>query len=351
MARIRSISTAVPSTRLDYAVTERLLRDQLRRWEQPADRYVKILKNTGIETRYTVYGPEEVIAEHPFAERNDLYIRTCIELGERCTKRALADASLEPSDIASLISTSCTGFMIPALDAHLIERLPMSRATRRMPITELGCAAGAMGLTRAWEQLQAYPEANVLLLAVELPSLTFQPDDRRPMQLIASLIFADGAAAVVLSNQGQRPGPRLLGGRTFTLPGTLDDMGYRLDEKGLHIILTQQVPRLLQESLGAQIDALLAEHAVTRAQIRWCAMHPGSPKVIELAQDELKLSPERLRPSWTVLKNYGNASSAAVLFVLDEMLRNPTAEPGELGLIMAFGPGLSGEIVLARWEP
>jgi alkylresorcinol/alkylpyrone synthase len=350
MARIRSISTAVPPTRLDYDTTERLLREQLRRWEQPPERFVKILRNTGIETRHTVYGPEEIIDEHSFSERNDLYIRTCIELGERCTKQALADAGLAPGDIASVISTSCTGFMIPALDAHLIERLPMPRSTRRMPITELGCAAGAMGLTRAWEQLQAYPDANVLLLAVELPSLTFQPDDRRPMQLIASLIFADGAAAVVLSNNARRPSPRLLGGRTFTLPGTLDEMGYHLDEKGLHIVLTPEVPKILQAGLGAEIDALLDDHAVARSQMRWCAMHPGSPLIIELAQDELKLRRERLQPSWTVLKNYGNASSAAVLFVLDEMLRNPTAEPGELGLIMAFGPGLSGEIVLARWE-
>jgi alkylresorcinol/alkylpyrone synthase len=350
MARIVSISTAVPSTRLNCVETERLLRQQLQAWEQPEELYLKILKNTKVEYRHTVYGSEEVISDHPFTERNDLYIQTCIELGERCTRAALADSRLRPSDIASVISSSCTGFMIPALDAHLIERLEMSRAARRLPITELGCAAGAMGLTRAWEQLQVYPQANVLLLAVELPSLTFQPNDRRPSQVIASLIFADGAAAAVLANAGVRPSPRLLGGRTFTIPGTLDDMGYRMDEKGLHIILTPQIPQILHDSLDAEIDALLNEHSVSRTQIRWCAMHPGSPKVIELAQDKLKLSPERLRPSWTVLKNYGNGSSAAVLFVLDEMLRNPTAESGELGLIMAFGPGVSGEILLARWE-
>ena len=350
MARIVSISTSVPANTLEYAETEQVLRRLLRRWEQSPEFYLKILKNTKIDTRHTVYGPDEVITEHSFQERYDLYMRTCIELGERCTLGALECARLRPKDIASFISVSCTGHMIPAVDAYLINQLQMSPVVRRLPITELGCAAGAMGLTRAWEQLQVYPHANVLLLAVELPSLTFQPNDRRRSQLIASLIFSDGAAGVVLARNGIRPSPRLLGGRTFTIPGTVEDMGYRLDENGLHIILSPQVPIYLRETLGSEIDGLLAEHGIARSQIRWCAMHPGAPKMIELAEQELRLDRERLAPSWTVLKDYGNASSAAVLFVLDEMMRHPTAEPGELGLIMAFGPGVSGEILLARWE-
>jgi alkylresorcinol/alkylpyrone synthase len=312
--------------------------------------YLKILKNTQIENRHTVFGRGDVLNKHTLLERNDLYIRTCIELGECCVKSALADAQLNPQQIASIITVSCTGFMIPSLDAYLINRFHMSSAVRRLPITELGCAAGAMGLTRAWEQLQAYPEATVLLLSVELPSLTFQPADLRRSQVIASMIFADGAACVILARDGLRPSPRLLAGRTFTIPGTLEEMGYQLDETGLHIILSPQVPKHIRTTLGGQIDALLHDQDVRRDQIRWCAMHAGGPKLIELAEEELQLSRVQLAASWNALRNYGNTSSASILFVLAEMMQNPPAEPGDLGLIMAFGPGISGEIILARWE-
>jgi alkylresorcinol/alkylpyrone synthase len=127
-------------------------------------------------------------------------------------------------------------------------------------------------------------------------------------------------------------------------------MGYQLDETGLHIILSPQVPKHIRKTLGGQIDALLHEHDVRRHQIRWCAMHAGGPKLIELAEEELQLSRDQLAASWNALRNYGNTSSASILFVLAEMMQNPPAEPGDLGLIMAFGPGISGEIILARWE-
>jgi alkylresorcinol/alkylpyrone synthase len=350
MARIVSIATCAPPHALDSSQTEELLRRHLIRWKQPSDFYVKILRKTQIETRHTVFGANEVINEHSLQDRNELYIRTCIELGERCVQSALIDARLNPQDIASIITVSCTGFMIPSVDAYLINRLQMSPAVRRLPITELGCAGGAMGLTRAWEQLRAYPDARVLLLSVELPSLTFQPRDPRRSQVIASLIFADGAASVVLAHDGLRPSPRLLASRTFTITGTIEDMGYQLDENGLHIVLSPQVPSYIQKALGGQIDALLYDQHVVRDQIRWCAMHPGAPKLIELAQEELQLSRDQLAASWKVLRNYGNTSSSSILFVLAEMMQHPPAEPGDLGLIMAFGPGVSGEIILARWE-
>jgi alkylresorcinol/alkylpyrone synthase len=350
MARILSIATAVPSQMLDSTNTELLLRGHLDRWGESFDFYAKILRNTQIETRHTVFASDEVINEHSLRERNELYIRTCVQLGEYCIRRALVDAKLSPQDIASIITVSCTGFMIPSVDAHMINLLQMSPAVRRTPITELGCAAGAMGLTRAWEQLRAYPGARVLLLSVELPSLTFQPLDRRRSQVIASLIFADGAASVVLAQKGSRPSPHLLASRTFTITGTLEDMGYQLDETGLHIVLSPQVPKLIKAALGEQIDALLDEHNTTRDQIRWCAMHPGAPKLIELAQEELHFTQDQMAASWKTLRNYGNTSSAAILFVLAEMMEHPPAEPGDMGLIMAFGPGVSGEIILARWE-
>jgi alkylresorcinol/alkylpyrone synthase len=226
----------------------------------------------------------------------------------------------------------------------------LSPNIRRTPITELGCVAGAVGLARAWEELQVYPDSNVLLLSVELPTLTFQRNDARAAQIISSMIFTDGAAAVVLSNKPRRPSPRLLGRRMYTAPGSLDDMGYNLDGDGLHIVLSSGVPFLIQRTLPAQVDALLAAHGLGRSDLKWFAMHPAGPKILSLVEQEMGIGPEQLAASWHVLRNYGNMSSAAVLFVLAEMLRNAPARPGDHGVIVAFGPGISGEIVLARWE-
>ena len=216
------------------------------------EHFLGILANTQIESRYTVLG-DELDAPLSLTQRNDLYIEQYLELGERVARAAIAQAGLTPGDIDSVISVSCTGYMIPAMDAYLLNRMGFSPNIRRTPITELGCVAGAVGLARAWEELQVYPDSNVLLLSVELPTLTFQPNDARAAQIISSMIFTDGAAAVVLSNQQPRlPSPRLLGRRMYTVPGSLDDMGYNLDDDGLHIVLSSGVPSLIQRTLPAR---------------------------------------------------------------------------------------------------
>jgi alkylresorcinol/alkylpyrone synthase len=136
----------------------------------------------------------------------------------------------------------------------------------------------------------------------------------------------------------------------YTIPNTLDDMGYNLDGDGLHIILSSSVPFLIQRTLPAEVDALLAPHGLSRSDLKWFAMHPAGPKVLTLVERELGIGPEQLAASWKVLRHYGNMSSAAVLFVLAQMLEDEPARPGDPGIIVAFGPGISGEILLARWE-
>jgi alkylresorcinol/alkylpyrone synthase len=136
----------------------------------------------------------------------------------------------------------------------------------------------------------------------------------------------------------------------YTIGNTIEDMGYNLDGEGLHIVLSPAVPGLIEQTLPGQVDALLKPYGLTRSDLKWFAIHPAGPKILELIEDAMMVPRERLAASWKVLQHYGNMSSAAVLFVLDEMLKNPPAEPGDFGIIVAFGPGVSGEIVLARWE-
>jgi len=350
MARIMSIATCNPPHLIDNDQAERILIRHLGRLGLKPGPFQRILKGTQIEARYCVLGGELIDAPMPLKQRNDLYIQQCLELGERVARKAIDDAGLTPQDIDSIISVSCTGYMIPAMDAYLLNRMGLSTNIRRTPITELGCIAGAVGLARAWEELQVYPDSNILLLSVELPSLTFQPNDSRTTQIVSSMLFTDGAAAAVLSGRSNRSSPRLLGRRMYTMNSTLDEMGYNLDNDGLHIVLSPAVPELIQRTLGPQIDSLLAPHGLVRADLRWFALHPAGPKVLALIEQELGIGRVNTAASWKVLRNYGNMSSATVLFVLAEMLDHPPAQPGDPGIIVAFGPGLSGEIVLARWE-
>jgi alkylresorcinol/alkylpyrone synthase len=350
MARIVSIATQNPPHVMDTDQAARILTRHTERLGLNPELFLPILWNTQIESRYTVLSGDQVDAPMPLKQRNDLYIEQCLELGERVARDAITHAGLTPADIDSVISVSCTGYMLPAMDAYLLNRMGLPANIRRTPITELGCVAGAVGLARAWEELQVYPGSNVLLLSVELPSLTFQPNDPRPMQVISSMLFTDGAAAVVLAGRSNRPSPRLLGRRMYTMGSTLDDMGYNLEDDGLHIVLSRAVPHLIEQTLAAQVDALLARHGLARPDLKWFAIHPAGPKVLELIEQGLGIDRERLAASWKVLREYGNMSSAAVLFVLAEMLDNPPCRPGDPGIIVAFGPGISGEIVLARWE-
>lgn len=350
MARIMSIATANPPHLIDADQAARIMTRYIRRVGLRPEPFLRILKNTQIESRYCVLSEEQIDAPMPLKQRNDLYIQQCLELGEQAARQAIARAGLVPADIDSIISVSCTGYMIPAMDAYLLNRMGLSMNVRRTPLTELGCMAGAVGLARAWEELQVYPDSNVLLLAVELPSLTFQPNDSRQTQILSSMLFTDGAAAVVLSDGADRPSPRILGRRMYTMGGTLDDMGYNLDADGLHIVLSPAVPYLIQQTLVPQIDALLARHRLVREDLKWFAIHPAGPKVLALIEQQLGISRQHTASAWKVLRDYGNMSSAAVLFVLAEMLENPPAGPGDPGIIVAFGPGLSGEIVLAQWE-
>ena len=255
MARIASIATANPAHRIDHEHAQRIMIRHAQRLRIDADHFLDILDNTQIESRYSVLSGDEIDAPLSFKQRNDLYIEHCLKLGEQVARTAIAQAGLSPGEIDSVISVSCTGYMIPALDAHLLHHMGLSPNIRRTPITELGCVAGATGLARAWEELTVYPTSNVLLVSVELPTLTFQPHDARAAQIISSMIFTDGAAAVVLANRSGRPSPRLLGRRMYTMPNTLDDMGYNLDNDGLHIILSSGVPALIQRTLPTQVDA------------------------------------------------------------------------------------------------
>jgi alkylresorcinol/alkylpyrone synthase len=220
---------------------------------------------------------------------------------------------------------------------------------RRLPITELGCAAGAAALGRSTDYVRAYPNGTALVVAVELPSLTFQRRDLSQANLISTILFGDGAAAAVVSGR-PGPGPRILEVASHLLPDTIDAMGFDLQGDGFHIILSKEVPQLIRSRIKQILCTTLTRRGLTTADVSAFVLHPGGRALLQAIEEEIGLTEADTQPSWHVLRECGNQSSASVLFVLDEWLRTREVPSGAYGVLAAFGPGFSAETALLQWD-
>jgi alkylresorcinol/alkylpyrone synthase len=226
----------------------------------------------------------------------------------------------------------------------------LPRNVKRNPIFGLGCVAGAAGLARAADYVLAYPDQVALLLSIELCSLTFQRDDVSAANLISAGLFGDGAAAVLVAGSNvQSTGPKIIASHQAFYPDTQDVMGWKVSEKGFQIVLSPDVPKVVRENLGHDVDTFLAAHSLTRKDIGTWIMHTGGPKVLEASAEALGLPDSALEVSWDALRRVGNLSSASVLVVLDEVMRNRRPEPGTKSILAAMGPGFCAEILLLEW--
>jgi alkylresorcinol/alkylpyrone synthase len=239
--------------------------------------------------------------------------------------------------------------MIPSLDAHLINLMGFRSNVRRLPITELGCAAGAMALSRAAEFLRACPGKSVLIVAVELATLTFQRGDLSQANLISCVLFGDGAAAAIVTG---RPvaGPQILDAETYTFPQSLDAMGFDLRDSGFHILLSKDVPQMIRDNIRGLTDEFLARSSLTLKSVRAFILHPGGQKLLSYIEEQLDLTRCDTQLSWDVLGEYGNLSSATILFIFHEWSMRKKMIPGDYGLAAAFGPGFSAELLLLQWR-
>jgi alkylresorcinol/alkylpyrone synthase len=295
------------------------------------------------------------ITEYPaltsFQKSNDAWIRVGLELGSQVVAAALSRAGLTPQDVNHFFFVSVTGISAPSLEARIANRLKMARHLKRTPIFGIGCAAGATGIARASDYLRAFPNEIAVLLSVELCSLTLQREDMSLTNVIASGLFGDGAAAVVLggAERSTGRGPAVVRSRTVRYPNTERIMGWDIVDTGFKVVLSAQVPQLVRDNLAGDVDSFLADAGLHRSDIRHWLCHTGGPKVIEAVESTLQLPEGALGRSWDSLEKYGNLSSASVLFVLEDFLRTEEARSGDYGLMIAMGPGFGSELVLLRW--
>ncbi len=288
-----------------------------------------------------------------FASRNEAWTRAAVDLGETAVRDALGQAGLSPADVDHLVFVTTTGIATPSIDARLVNRLSLRRDVRRSPLFGLGCAGGAVGLSRASALLAAAPDEVAVLLSVELCSLTLQLEDLSITNVIASGLFGDGAAAVVLTG-GERaaggvPGPAITATGSAFYPDTERVMGWDVVDSGFKVVLSARVPDIVRENIGADVDGFLAHSGLDRSSIRHWIVHTGGPKVLQAFESALELPEGALARSWTSLKEVGNLSSAAVLFVFGDLLASGEPAKGDRGLLVAMGPGFCSELVLLEW--
>ena len=338
MPRIAAIATAVPRYRLDQAEAERLASILFDRDVSEIERLLPAFGNAGIDSRYACVPTDWYFEPHGWRERNALYVENALQLGVEAIERCLAQADCAKEDIDGLVVVSTTGIATPSLDALLIERLQLRRDILRLPVFGLGCAGGVLGLAPA--AAMATEGRNILFVVIELCSLTFRHGDNSKSNIIASALFGDGAAALLLRGDTLTDSarPALGASGSYTWPGSLDIMGWNVEDDGLGVMFSRDIPTLVRRDLRAATDRFLAGRNLSRSLLAGYICHPGGSKVIAALEDAFELPADRLDDARAVLRSYGNMSAATVLFVLARRIAQ-----GLRGrwLMTALGPGFT----------
>jgi alkylresorcinol/alkylpyrone synthase len=315
--------------------------------DQDADFITNLAERSGVDQRRIVPTVDEVLDPSTFTSRNERYRAAATELAIDACRRALERAAITAREIDVVIDVSCTGIMIPALDVRLVPALGLRRDVKRVPITESGCAAGALALGMAGSF--AENGLRVLIVAVELCSLSLVQGDRSRTNLIASVLFGDGAAAAVILPGG--PGPRIAAVGSHLIEDTESTMGFAVGTHGLQIILQRELPAVLVEHLPAAQERFLSEHGRSAEDIGLHLIHPGGRKILEAYTQLNGLDDEALKFSRESLRRFGNLSSASILTVLELALDERVSWPRDKdAFLLAIGPGLSLEMMVLDWE-
>jgi predicted naringenin-chalcone synthase len=323
---------------------------------EKTNRYIELIyQESGIEKRHSVIadlqdfycGCEPTPSKGPTTKsRNDLFTAATKEMSVSLARKAILDChDIHFSDITHLIVVSCTGFFNPGPDYEIIHKLDLNKNVQRYNLGFMGCYGAFPGLRLAHAICQSDPDATVLMVAVELCTLHAQYRDDLD-SILGSALFGDGGAAVIINSRppkSEHPVFRLEHFESTLIPDSEGDMAWTIGDAGFEMVLSQYIPKIIQANITEIITPMLARRGMTVPDIRHWAIHPGGRLILDKIEFALRLN-GRLEPSRTVLREYGNMSSPTVLFVLKEILRQPSNGCNEPVLSMAFGPGLTVEV-------
>lgn len=348
--RIASVASAFPQ---HYYSQQMLLEALQEYWGDKIENpnvLRRLHRQVSVDGRFLSLPKEEYLKMKTWGEANHHWIRTAKELGEKAVAGALTGAGLTGRNLGAFFFVSVTGISSPSIDALLINQMGLCRNIRRTPVFGLGCVAGAAGISRAADYVRAYPDQVAVVLSVELCSLTLQREDVSMANLISAGLFGDGAAAVIVAGTDcGLSGPSILATRSVFYSDTEEMMGWDVSERGFRIVLSRDIPDLVRHNLARDVDEFLAQQGLTRAEIGRWVLHTGGPKILEATAEALGLQNGELEVSWQCLRRTGNLSSASVLVVLEEVMKNRRPESGTYGLLAAMGPGFCAEFALLQW--
>ncbi|HAQ70787.1 MAG TPA: type III polyketide synthase [Flavobacteriales bacterium] len=309
---------------------------------------VKLFEGAGVDKRYSIMDPEEVFSATSFEEKNDIYTREVIQLAEQSLAKSLEKVGLEANQIDYIITVSCTGIMIPSVDAYLINSLGMKQDIVRLPVTEMGCAAGVSGIIYAKNFLKANPNKRAAVIAVEAPTATFQLEDYSMTNIVSAAIFGDGASSVILSSYKADEGPKIIDEAMYHFYDANHMMGFKLRNTGLQMVLDQSVPQTIADHFPKIIHPFLEKNDLTIEDIDHLVFHPGGKKIVQTVEDLFGELGKNIDDTKEVLRLYGNMSSATVLYVLERFMDRDLPK-GDKGVMLSFGPGFSAQRILLEW--
>ena len=321
------------------------LADQEERFKR---KVLKIFEGAGVDVRYGIMDIEEVFTATSFEEKNKIYVREVKKLGNQVLQKALKSADWFPASLDYIITVSCTGIMIPSLDAYLVNDLGLRQDIVRLPVTEMGCAAGVSGLIYAANFLKSNPGKRAAVVAVESPTATFQLDDYSMANMVSAAIFGDGAACVLLSSEESIKGPKIVGEEMYHFTDATHLMGFDLTNHGLKMILDPEVPETIAEHFPQIVHPFLQKNGTSIEKVNHLIFHPGGKKIVRTVDELFGSLGKNIDDTREILRQYGNMSSATVLYVLERFLEREIPA-GEQGLILSFGPGFSAQRVLLEW--
>jgi predicted naringenin-chalcone synthase len=309
---------------------------------------IKLFENAGVERRYSIMDAEEVFLHTSFEEKNDIYKRESIKMAESALTKSLNKASLTPTDIDFIITVSCTGIMIPSVDAYLINKLEMKQDIVRLPVTEMGCVAGISGMIYANNFLKANPNKRAVVIAIESPTSTFQIEDFSMVNIVSAAIFGDGCACTILSSYEEEEGPEIIDEAMYHFYDSEHMMGFELKNSGLQMVLDKEVPEKIATHFPKFVHPFLERNNLSIEDVDHLIFHPGGKKIVQTIEELFGSLGKNIDITKAVLKDYGNMSSATVLYVLERFI-NQGVKKGDIGLMLSFGPGFTAQRLLLKW--
>jgi predicted naringenin-chalcone synthase len=349
MVKIKSVATQLPEyfqeTKETIPLVEEWLHDQDERFVRKA---VKIFEGAQVDKRYAIMPPKDVFTKTSFEEKNKLYEVAAKTYGKAVLEKALKQANWQTESLDYIITVSCTGIMIPSLDAYLINALNLKQNIIRLPITEMGCVGGVSAMLYAFQFLKSNPSKRAAIVAFESPTATLQHEDKSMTNIVSSAIFGDGAACVLLSSDEDQSGVEIVAEQMYHFYENTHMMGFDLTNSGLKMVLDIEVPDTIAEHFPHIVYPFLEQHNLSIEDISHLIFHPGGKKIIQTVEDLFGALGKNIEHTKAVLKQYGNMSSATVLFVLKAFMEEPQPKDS-YGMMLSFGPGFTAQNLLLKW--